>query len=79
MNSNKRRSVQHEGRTSTELQPVTTAKKTKTGAPVAYHAHRCVRMVGTEAVTIGVDTLQDLRDAEELMAADPIRGQYISV
>jgi 3-deoxy-manno-octulosonate cytidylyltransferase (CMP-KDO synthetase) len=38
-----------------------------------------IRMVGTEAVTIGVDTVQDLRDAEELMAADPIRGQYISV
>lgn len=37
-----------------------------------------IRMVPTESVTIGVDTAQDLRDAEELMADDPIRGRYMS-
>jgi 3-deoxy-manno-octulosonate cytidylyltransferase (CMP-KDO synthetase) len=37
-----------------------------------------IRMVPTEAVTIGVDTPQELKDAEELMKADPTMGRYLS-
>jgi 3-deoxy-manno-octulosonate cytidylyltransferase (CMP-KDO synthetase) len=36
-----------------------------------------IRMVPTETVTVGVDTPQDLRDAEELMADDPIMHRYM--
>ena len=35
-----------------------------------------IRMVLTEAVTIGVDTPQELKDAEELMKADPTMARY---
>ena len=36
-----------------------------------------IRMVLTEAITIGVDTPQELRDAEELMKDDPIMARYL--
>lgn len=35
-----------------------------------------IRMVPTEAFTIGVDTPQELKDAEELMSDDPTLAQY---
>jgi 3-deoxy-manno-octulosonate cytidylyltransferase (CMP-KDO synthetase) len=37
-----------------------------------------IRMVLTEAVTIGVDTPQELADAERLLAADPTLAEYLS-
>jgi 3-deoxy-manno-octulosonate cytidylyltransferase (CMP-KDO synthetase) len=37
-----------------------------------------IRMVLTEAVTLGVDTPQELKDAEELMKADPTMARYLS-
>ena len=37
-----------------------------------------VRMVLTEAITIGVDTPQELKDAEELMNADPTMAKYLT-
>jgi 3-deoxy-manno-octulosonate cytidylyltransferase (CMP-KDO synthetase) len=37
-----------------------------------------IRMVLTEAITIGVDTPQELRDAEELMKNDPTLSQYLT-
>jgi 3-deoxy-manno-octulosonate cytidylyltransferase (CMP-KDO synthetase) len=37
-----------------------------------------VRMVATEAVTIGVDTPAELDAAEELIARDPTTAQYLS-
>jgi 3-deoxy-manno-octulosonate cytidylyltransferase (CMP-KDO synthetase) len=37
-----------------------------------------IRMVPTEAVTIGVDTPQELRDAAELMQNDPVMARYLS-
>jgi len=36
-----------------------------------------IRMVLTEAVTIGVDTPQELKDAEKLMNNDPTLAQYL--
>lgn len=36
-----------------------------------------IRMVLTEAVTIGVDTPQELKDAEELMKNDPTLPRYL--
>jgi 3-deoxy-manno-octulosonate cytidylyltransferase (CMP-KDO synthetase) len=36
-----------------------------------------IRMVLTEAITIGVDTPQELHDAEELMKDDPIMARYL--
>lgn len=36
-----------------------------------------IRMVLTEAITIGVDTPQELKDAEELMKNDPTLSQYL--
>jgi 3-deoxy-manno-octulosonate cytidylyltransferase (CMP-KDO synthetase) len=36
-----------------------------------------IRMVLTEAITIGVDTPQELRDAEELMKDDPVMARYL--
>lgn len=38
-----------------------------------------IRMVLTESVTIGVDTPQELKDAEELMKNDPILSQYLTL
>ena len=35
-----------------------------------------IRMVLTEAITIGVDTSQELKDAEELMKNDPTMARY---
>ena len=37
-----------------------------------------IRMVLTEAVTIGVDTAAELNDAERMMLTDPTMGKYIS-
>lgn len=37
-----------------------------------------IRMVLTEAVTIGVDTPQELKDAEELMREDPTMARYLT-
>lgn len=37
-----------------------------------------IRMVLTETITIGVDTPQELRDAEELMKSDPTLSQYLT-
>ena len=37
-----------------------------------------IRMVLTEAVTIGVDTPQELKDAEALMTRDPIMARYLN-
>lgn len=37
-----------------------------------------IRMVLTEAITIGVDTPQELKDAEELMSADPTMIRYLT-
>ena len=37
-----------------------------------------IRMVLTEAITIGVDTPQELKDAEKLMNDDPTLAQYLS-
>lgn len=37
-----------------------------------------IRMVLTEAITIGVDTHQELKDAEELMNADPTMTRYLT-
>ena len=37
-----------------------------------------IRMVLTEAITIGVDTPQELKDAEELMNADPTMAKYLT-
>jgi len=37
-----------------------------------------IRMVLTEAVTIGVDTPQELKDAEELMTKDLTMGRYLT-
>jgi 3-deoxy-manno-octulosonate cytidylyltransferase (CMP-KDO synthetase) len=37
-----------------------------------------IRMVATEAMTIGVDTPQELKDAEELLKADPTLAQYLT-
>ena len=36
-----------------------------------------IRMVLTEAITIGVDTPQELKDAEKLMSSDPTLAQYL--
>lgn len=36
-----------------------------------------IRMVLTEAITIGVDTPQELKDAEELMKNDPTLSKYL--
>jgi 3-deoxy-manno-octulosonate cytidylyltransferase (CMP-KDO synthetase) len=36
-----------------------------------------IRMVLTEAITIGVDTPQELHDAEELMKDDPVMARYL--
>ena len=36
-----------------------------------------IRMVLTEAITIGVDTPQELKDAEKLMDDDPTLAQYL--
>ena len=36
-----------------------------------------IRMVLTESVTIGVDTPQELEDAEKLMNDDPTLDQYL--
>lgn len=38
-----------------------------------------IRMVLTEAVTIGVDTPQELKDAEALMKNDPSLSQYLTL
>ncbi|MBE0613494.1 MAG: 3-deoxy-manno-octulosonate cytidylyltransferase [Burkholderiales bacterium] len=38
-----------------------------------------IRMILTEAVTIGVDTPQELKDAEELMKNDPVLSQYLTL
>jgi 3-deoxy-manno-octulosonate cytidylyltransferase (CMP-KDO synthetase) len=38
-----------------------------------------IRMVPTEAVTIGVDTPQELKDAEELMRADTAIARYLAL
>ena len=37
-----------------------------------------IRMVPTDAVTIGVDTPQELKDAELLMNEDPTLAKYLS-
>jgi 3-deoxy-manno-octulosonate cytidylyltransferase (CMP-KDO synthetase) len=37
-----------------------------------------IRMVPTEAITIGVDTPQELKDAEELMNNDPTLVRYLT-
>jgi 3-deoxy-manno-octulosonate cytidylyltransferase (CMP-KDO synthetase) len=37
-----------------------------------------IRMVLTESVTIGVDTPQELKDAEEIMKGDPVLARYSS-
>jgi 3-deoxy-manno-octulosonate cytidylyltransferase (CMP-KDO synthetase) len=37
-----------------------------------------IRMVLTEAVTLGVDTPQELKDAEELMKDDPTMARYLT-
>ncbi|MDD5240742.1 MAG: 3-deoxy-manno-octulosonate cytidylyltransferase [Sulfuricella sp.] len=37
-----------------------------------------IRMVLTEALTIGVDTPQELKDAEELLKNDPTLAQYLA-
>jgi 3-deoxy-manno-octulosonate cytidylyltransferase (CMP-KDO synthetase) len=37
-----------------------------------------IRMVLTEAVTIGVDTPQELKDAENLLAGDPTMSDYLT-
>ena len=37
-----------------------------------------IRMVLTEAITIGVDTPQELKDAEELMKLDPTMARYLA-
>ncbi len=37
-----------------------------------------IRMVLTESITIGVDTPQELKDAEELMIGDPTLAQYLT-
>jgi 3-deoxy-manno-octulosonate cytidylyltransferase (CMP-KDO synthetase) len=37
-----------------------------------------IRMVLTEAVTIGVDTPRELIDAEKMMSADPTLGRYLT-
>lgn len=37
-----------------------------------------IRMVLTESITIGVDTPQELKDAEELMNGDPTLAQYLT-
>jgi len=37
-----------------------------------------IRMVLTEAITIGVDTPQELKDAEELMNTDQTMGRYLT-
>jgi len=37
-----------------------------------------VRMVLTESVTIGVDTPQELKDAEKLMNDDPTLARYLT-
>jgi 3-deoxy-manno-octulosonate cytidylyltransferase (CMP-KDO synthetase) len=36
-----------------------------------------IRMVLTEAITIGVDTPQELKDAEERMNSDPTLARYL--
>jgi 3-deoxy-manno-octulosonate cytidylyltransferase (CMP-KDO synthetase) len=36
-----------------------------------------IRMVLTEAITIGVDTPQELKDSEELMNDDPALARYL--
>jgi 3-deoxy-manno-octulosonate cytidylyltransferase (CMP-KDO synthetase) len=36
-----------------------------------------IRMVLTEAMTIGVDTPQELQDAERLLTHDPVMAQYL--
>jgi 3-deoxy-manno-octulosonate cytidylyltransferase (CMP-KDO synthetase) len=36
-----------------------------------------IRMVLTEAITIGVDTPQELHDAEELLKDDPVMARYL--
>ncbi|MES2510131.1 MAG: 3-deoxy-manno-octulosonate cytidylyltransferase [Pseudomonadota bacterium] len=36
-----------------------------------------IRMVLTEALTIGVDTPQELKEVERLMTADPVMGKYL--
>jgi 3-deoxy-manno-octulosonate cytidylyltransferase (CMP-KDO synthetase) len=36
-----------------------------------------IRMVLTEAVTLGVDTAQELKEAEILMKSDPTMGKYL--
>lgn len=38
-----------------------------------------IRMVLTEAITIGVDTPQELEDAEELMKSDSVMSQYVTL
>jgi len=37
-----------------------------------------IRMVLTDATTIGVDTPQELLDAQELMKSDPVMQQYLT-
>ena len=37
-----------------------------------------IRMVPTEAITIGVDTPQELKDSEEMMNDDPTLARYLS-
>ena len=36
-----------------------------------------IRMVSTEAITIGVDTAQELKDAEKLIVDDPTIKKYM--
>jgi 3-deoxy-manno-octulosonate cytidylyltransferase (CMP-KDO synthetase) len=36
-----------------------------------------IRMVATEAITIGVDTPQELEDAAQLMREDPVMARYL--
>jgi len=38
-----------------------------------------IRMVATDVVTIGVDTVEDLKAAEELLANDPVMNVYLSL
>lgn len=38
-----------------------------------------IRMVLTETVTLGIDTPQELKDAEKLMTADPTLSQYLTL
>jgi 3-deoxy-manno-octulosonate cytidylyltransferase (CMP-KDO synthetase) len=38
-----------------------------------------IRMVATEAVTIGVDTAQELKDAERLLKSDPSLPRYLKI